>query len=654
MTSCLKLRLPLAAAASVFGFVMQAMGQFAPGGATISTTVTGQTLSANTGTITSSGAISITSNGVALVMTGTSSLINNGTIQTTGTGRAIDSNSGVANLTVTNTGLISGVATDAFRVNTDSAVSLINSGTIRVTAGGQAIDWAAITTRSNSLNNQSGGVISAVGEDAVRPGTNGIVMNAGLIAATPTGTTSPSGSDGIDVRTFSGIQITNTGTVRGRHGIATDGSNISSSITINNNTGGIIEAVNGSGINIDGVSVNVTANLTNQSGATIRGGVIVTAIEGDGDGIDVDGVLTLNNSGDVMGLGARGATNNAEGIAAGGGNIINTATGRIIGSSLTADAPNGDSSRGGNGILIDNSSGGNAIAATTVTNSGLIEGRSGFGIRIVGNFADEITNNATGTIRGTGSSAAIQTGGGADVLTNRGAIIGTGANAIDLGDGDDTLLLLGSAASVIGDVSGGTGSNATTIDPGTGNLFSLTGALSNFDFVNVQSGIVQFSGANSYSGLTRLNGGVLELIGANRVAAASGLVLNGGTLALSGIGAANGQTFTSLALSANSAIDLNFTTSLTFMGLGNLSGNFTLTVMDYLNSISPNYAFRVLGDVTGNASFLSLLGRTTINGTSVTYLFDGTYTNVAPVPEPSTFGLLALGGLAALAYRRKR
>src|SRR5262249_43057156 len=199
--------------------------QFSPGPNPIADTRGAQTLSTGTGTINSSGAISITTNGVALTMTGTSTLVNNGTIQTTGTGRAIDSNSGTANLTVTNTGLISAVATDAFRVNTNSAVSLNNSGTIQVTAGGQAIDWAAITSMSNTLTNQATGVITAVGEDAVRPGTNGVVNNAGRIQATPTGGATPSGSDGVDVRTFTGIQITNSGLIQGRHGIATDGTN---------------------------------------------------------------------------------------------------------------------------------------------------------------------------------------------------------------------------------------------------------------------------------------------------------------------------------------------------------------------------------------------------------------------------------------------
>ncbi len=635
-----------------------AFAQFAPGPNPITGTVGAQTLSAGIGTINLGGAISIASGStVPLTMTGTSMLINNGTIQTLGSGRAIDSNTAGANLTVTNTGLISSVSTDAFRVNTNSAVSLTNSGTIRVTAGGQAIDWAAITSASNLLTNQGSGIITAVGDDAVRPGTGGIVINAGTITATPTGGAAPSGSDGIDVRTFTGISVTNTGAITGRHGIATDGTNVGpSAITVNNNTGGTITALNGSGLNIDGVSPTVTANVTNQSGATIRGGVLAIATNGDGDGVDIDGVLTLNNSGMILGLGAKGVgsdtlPNGAQAISIGGGSITNTATGQIIGSTLTADAPNGDNTRIGEGILADNSSGGNAIAVTTVTNSGLIRGKSGSAIRIIGTFADTITNHAGGTIRGAGTGAAIQTGDGGDTVTNRGAIVGDNGSAIDLQGGGDSLIIEGNAASIIGNVSGGAGTNLATLNPGVGNTFSYAGSFSNFSTVEVLSGSVTLSGVSTYTGVTRLSGGLLTLDGNNRLDAAGSLDLDGGTLKLIGTGA-NGQTFSNLTLSDSSLIDLD-PTSLTFLSLGSVSLGETLSVVNYDESTSPDYAFRFLGDLSADTDFLNLLSVTTINGAPASISFDGTYTNVAPVPEPSTalFGL-ALVGLT-LARRRR-
>lgn len=623
--------------AVTFAVASPAFAQFAPAGATISTTVDAQTLSANTGTIDATGAISISGNGVALGLSGISELINNGTIQTTGTGRAIDSNSGIANLAVTNNGLISSVSSDAFRVNTNSSVELTNRGTIRVTAGGQAIDWAAITSASNILNNEVGGVISTVGEDAVRPGTNGVVNNAGTIQATPTGTTSPSGSDGIDVRTFSGIQVNNTGLIKGRHGIATDGSNAGpSTITVNNNTGGNIAAINGSGLNIDGVSANVTAQVVNQQGATIKGGVLAGATSSDGDGIDVDGVLTLDNAGDILGLGARGDANNAEGIAAGGGTITNTTTGRIIGSTLLADAPDGDASRAGNGILIDNSDGGNAVAATTVINSGLIEGATGSGIRMVGNFANTITNNAGGTIRGGGSAidsgAAVQTGNGNDVITNGGAIVGSNGLAIDMQGGDNTLKIIGGAASIAGAINGGAGGNNTLVlAMGGGNSFTSTSLLSNFGTIEAQSGKATLFGASDFSN--------------------SALVMNGGALAFAQAG---DQAFGRFELLDDATLGLDLVAALTFEVLGTVTSGKTLAVVDYLEAASPGYAFRLLGDYTANGDFLKLIGATTINGAAAAYRFDGAYTDVTSVPVPSAFALLGLaGGILALLRRRQ-
>ncbi len=299
--------------------------QFSPAPNPIATEQNAQrTLTSGTGTITDTGAIIINSGSVVpLLMSGTSTLVNNGTIRTLGSGRAIDSNSGAANLTITNNGLISSVSADAFRVNTaGSSVLLTNSGTIQVTNGGQALDWAAITTGSNELRNLSGGLIHARGEDAVRMGLNGRVNNAGAIESEITfnGAGEANGGDGIDLRTFTGIEIINSGSVFGRHGIATDGANGPPfSVSIINQAQGSLVGGNGSGINIDGVSANVVAHIVNELDAAIVGFVDAAASVGDGDGVDVDGLIDLTNSGDIEGNGARGAGNSIEGIAAGGG-----------------------------------------------------------------------------------------------------------------------------------------------------------------------------------------------------------------------------------------------------------------------------------------------------------------------------------------------
>jgi hypothetical protein len=628
----------LMAVALATALALPSWAQFAPAGPTISGTVGAQTLAGGTGTINAGGAISIATNGVALTMTGTSTLINNGSILTTGSGRAIDSNLAGANLTVTNAGLISSLSSDAFRVNTNSSVSLTNSGTIQVTNGGQAIDWAAITSASNTLFNLAGGVITTVGDDAVRPGTNGVVINRGTISATPTGGASPSGSDGIDVRTFSGIQITNSGLVSGRHGIATDGANSASTITITNEAGGTIQALNGSGINIDGVFTSVKATVVNQLGAIIKGGVLAAATAGDGDGIDVDGILTLTNAGHILGLGAKGGTNNAEGIAAGGGSIVNLASGRIVGSTLLADAPNGDPTRAGNGILIDDSNGGPAVAATTIINSGLIQGVTGFAIKLIGTFANTITNLAGGVIEGAGtratSGAAVQTGNGNDTLVHAGTVIGHNGLAIDMQGGDNTLIIQGGAASFVGDVDGGAGgtSNLLRFALGAGNGFAYGGAFSNFQSVELESGQVTLGGVNDFSGAElRLAGGSLRIETPGEVV------------------------FHRLSLLDDAVIDLAGVSALGFDELGTVVSGKTLSFIDA--DASRDYAFRFLGDLTGDGGFLALIGATTINGAAARYWFDGSHTQIAQalqqVSEPATVAMLGFSLLLLVASRRR-
>ena len=223
-----------------------------------------------------------------------------------------------------------------------------------------------------------------------------------------------------------------------------------------------------------------------------------------------------------------------------------------------------------------------------------------------------------------------------------------------MGAGNNVLNITGGVASVLGSITGGTGGTSVmTINPGAGNSFSYSGSISNFNTVEAKSGNITLSGANAYTGKTLVSGGILTLDGANRISAGSALDLEGGTLELIGINIANGQTFASLNLGANSTIDLDFNTSLTFNSLaGYIVGN-SLAILDWNGITSPDYAFRFIGDYTTDASFLALLSSTTINGLVSESHFDGVFTNVAPVPEPSAFCIgLALAGVACGRRRR--
>jgi outer membrane autotransporter protein len=410
---------------------------------------------------------------------GVATLTNSGTV--TGTdGRGIDSGSGDAAggaVVIDNkAGAVIQGTDDAIRIRLGgdfAGVTLTNAGTI-VSTGGQALDFNSLSsgTAAISIVNEATGLIEATDADAVRPGNGATVTNRGTIRSLTAGGNNP---DGIDFQDFGGT-VVNSGTITAvRHGVTGDGF-----VILNNEAGGQVIGRNGAGMNIDGDGQ--TTNF-----GTITGGCAGDLADCDGDGVDIDGIATIDNHGTIAGTAAQGLgsddlPNTADGIAAGGGTIINRAGATI--------------SSTGRAILVDDSSQGPALAAVGIDNAGTITGTD-IAIKIVGTQDDTVTN--TGLIAATAP----------------------GGIAIDLGGGDD-ILNLGTGSVITGLVDGGDGSDRVVLD-GEGSF----GGGSNFESLTLAQGNWVLSGSQSYAAGVTIEAGA-TLAGNATI---TGNVTNAGTVA---------------------------------------------------------------------------------------------------------------------------
>lgn len=350
---------------------------------------------------------------------------------------------------------------DGIRIDTDVTVGTVtinNAGTIKSQTG-QALDLDSISTNGATINNFATGIISTQDSDAIRPGGNGTVNNWGQIisnAAAP-----DDSKDGIDFQGHAGTVNNYAGGVisGARHGITSD-----VDVNVYNEAGATITGRNGSGVGSDG-------DGTVRNYGTITGTIDDVSVNGDGDGVDIDFKANITNYGTIQGTGSKGekdgSPNTSEGIAAGGGTIINGSANAVI-------------SGKDNAILIDDSNAGPAPYATQITNLGTIRGENGFGIRIIG------AQN--------------------DTIQNAGLIEGANGQAVDLGGGDDTLIV-NTGGQFIGLVDGGDGTDTVKLD-GTG---TFAGGV-NFEILNVK-GDWTLTGTQSYSNGTTLESGKLSVDG---------------------------------------------------------------------------------------------------------------------------------------------
>ena len=403
------------------------------------------------------GNITITNSGA---MTSTADRAVN--IQNEGFGTFTFTNNAGATVTSLNDGLRVTNTPTSFAFT--GTINITNSGSISTTGtganNGQAIDFAdvqATTAGHVTVTNNAGGTISAADADAVRASKFFTLNNSGTIQSHSfMGST---GNDGVDFQANTGGTLNNFegGSIIGaRHGVT--GDNI---VSVTND--GVITGQLGSGLNFD--TTTGTMTIVNEVHGVITG---TASGVSDGDGIDVDYLVNITNSGTIQALGTSSMDIN-EGLAIGGGTVTNN-VGGLITSVQRA-------------ITVDDSNLGNAFGATTITNHGTITGQDGEAIQITDIIGDTITND--GTINGS-----IVTGNGNDTITDTGTITGAlstrdgndqislgsvGVAAIDGGAGTDTISIKNLASATIG----GAVTGVETIELGAGSSLSVAASLGN-------------------------------------------------------------------------------------------------------------------------------------------------------------------------------
>jgi autotransporter-associated beta strand protein len=181
------------------------------------------------------------------------------------------------------------------------------------------------------------------------------------------------------------------------------------------------------------------------------------------------------------------------------------------------------------------------------------------------------------------------------------------------------------------------------------NSFNYTGAISNFDSVEIESGVVSFFGASTYTGTTTVSGGTLIAANSTGSATGSGAVqVTGGTLGGTGtiggavtIGGGSGSAAIAPAAHSQQEATLTIQSTLTFQTGGT-----------YLYSFNANRNNSRADEVVANGVTITGSATLTVDGKIGGQLNVGStfivISNTAATPIAGTFANLPDGSIITI------
>jgi autotransporter-associated beta strand protein len=376
-------------------------------------------------------------------------------------------------------------------------------------------------------------------------------------------------------------------------------------------------SISGTGVSNGGALRNVSGNNTLNGSLGIAGATSIVSNTGTlttTGQIDLgSNTLTVSGSGNTT---FSGDINNS-------GALTKTGTGTLTLSGSGANSNTGAITVTQGTLALDKTDGTNAIGGATVTVGDNNTNNGTAILRLEGNnqiadYSGLITLNSDGTLQVNNFTESINT------------LAGTGL--IDLSTSGYLTVGANSGSSSFGGSISGTG----TIDKVGSGTLTLT---SNLDFggtLEVSAGTLAYTSDRLFDATLKLDGGTLLLTNAD-------------------------VSVTTLLVTANSIIDFGGTASSLSLANFTISNGVTLTIQNWANATDFFFTQNWTGasyNITGSNPMTQVVfSGFTANDTKWLQYEDSHgsgYHQITPVPEPSTYGALLLGSLAAALGLRRR